>query len=314
MLSRTASHLFWMARYIERAENLTRLIHVTQTFALMPESKGGRIELASPLAITGLSNEFAAIYKNDLSFNNVCSFFACNPNNPASIANCITKARENAHAVRGTITPDIWEGLNETYINACSMIKEGLNEDNFETFFDKVVERYQNYYGAMLSTMQHSDAYMFAKAGHMIERADNTARAINVKYQTKNSKNVKNQDKAIEYHQLSSLLRAMSAYEAYHSAYGDSIVPEKVAEFLILSNCLPRSLYFCVHDLNRSLNSIEGTAGLEPKRLTAELEATLKYSTIDECMTSGLDNFINRFLTNINKIGTAISHSYLEAV
>lgn len=313
MLSRTASHLYWMARYIERAENMTRLLNVTQTFALMPESKGGKAELASPLAITGLTKEFTELYGNELSFNNIRHFFACDSKNLGSIVNCLVKARANAHAVHGTITSDIWECLNAAYFEVNEMIKKGLNEDNYETFFETIVERYQVYYGAMLSTMPHNDAYLFAKSGHMIERADNTARAINVKFQNR-GKSSKIQDKAIEYYQLSSLLKAMSAYEAYHFSYGDSIIPENVADFLILSKSQPRSLLYCVNDLHHSLNKIEGNSGLLAKRLTAELISKLRYTTIEECMVGGLDKFVDRFLTNISDIGTAISHSYLEAV
>ncbi|MEE1339505.1 MAG: alpha-E domain-containing protein [Succinivibrionaceae bacterium] len=315
MLSRTAAHLFWMARYIERAENLTRLMRVAQTFALMPVSKGGKIELSAPLAISGSAQKFKSIYGDDISLPNICKFFAYDEKNEGSIARCITNARENAHAVRGTITPDIWESLNETYILINSMINEGLDESDYETFFDKVLERYQMYYGAFSSTMQRNDSLNFTKLGHMIERADNIARAIQVKYQS-SSKTKGAQDNAIEYYQLTSLLRAMSAHEAYHSSYSNAIIPQKVAQLLILSEDLPRSLLFCVGEINDILNKIEGKAGVIAKRLTAELYATLKYSTIDQCMINGLglDEFLKRFLLRINSIGAAISYSYLEAV
>jgi uncharacterized alpha-E superfamily protein len=314
MLSRTASHLYWMARYIERAENLTRLMHVAQTFALMPASKGGHLELAAPLAITGSKELFQQSKNNSLNLDNIRHFFACGENNNCSISNCLTMARENAHAVRGTITSDIWECLNETYFDVNNMVKSGLTGDKYETFLDKILERYQVYFGAVMSTMQLNDAYNFIRTGHMIERADNTARAINVKFQNQIfNKNKKPQhDEAVEYHQLTSLLKAMSAYEAYHTTYGDTIVPEKVAEFLILSDTLPRSLSYCVMDLSSTLNSIEGDRGLVAKRLSAELKATLGYSSIEQCMIGGIDKFITNFLQRICCIGISISHSYLE--
>lgn len=310
MLSRTASHLFWMARYIERAENVTRIMNVARTFALMPESRGGTSELKSPLDITGLSDIYADIIGDEITYDNICKFFICSEGNPGSIARSLTLARENAHAVRGTITSDIWECLNEAYLSMNAFLKKGLTRDNSESFFDNILEHYQLYFGAMMSTMQRNDAYNFTMAGHMVERADNTARAMIVKFAPEKKKTI--QDNAIDYYQLTSLLRAMSANVAYHTSYGDAVIPENVAELLILSKSLPRSLVSCTKELNNCLTSIEGDLGLIPKRLTAELNASLSYSTIEQCMNNGLGQFLNRFLTRISHIGIAIHRAYLE--
>lgn len=310
MLSRTASHLYWMARYIERAENVTRIMNVARTFALMPESRGGNSELKAPLDITGLTDIYTDVHGEELSYDKISKFFICAEENPGSIARSLTLARENAHAVRGTITTDIWECLNEAYISMNAFLKKGINQDNCESFFDNILEHYQLYFGAMMSTMQRNDAYNFTMSGHMVERADNTARAMIVKFSSEKKKNV--QDHAIDYYQLTSLLKAMSANVAYHTTYGDAIIRENVAELLILSKSLPRSLVSCIRELNDCLTSIEGELGIVPKRLTAELNASLSYSTIEQCMNNGLGQFLDRFLNRISHIGIAINRSYLE--
>lgn len=311
MLSRTAAHLYWMARYMERAENLTRILKVTQTFSLMPSSRSGRHEIGAPLAITGSLEDFTSRY-GEPTMASVLRYFVTDDHNPGSIVNCIRAARENGHAVRGTITSEVWESLNATYLEMRDWLKKGVDESEIETFFDYIMERSQLFLGAVSSTVLRNDVHRFITVGTAIERADNTARMLDVKYQVMKAQR-KDSDRATDFYHWSALLRALSAFEAYHVVYGDQITAEQVAELLILRSDLPRSLRACVSLLAATLPLIEGEAGLEAKRLAAELHAQLRYGDIEYCFAKGLHDYLGEFLQRISGIAVAIHHAYLEA-
>jgi len=300
-----------MARYMERAENLTRMLKVTQTLSLMPSSRSGRHEITAPLVITGAMEDFTERY-GEPTMSTVLRYFVTDESHPGSIVSCIRSARENGHAVRGTVTSEVWESLNATYLEMRDWLKKGVDESEIETFFDYIMERSQLFLGAVSSTVLRNDVHRFITVGTAIERADNTARMLDVKYQVMKNQR-KDLDRATDFYHWGTLLRALSAFEAYQVVYGDQITANQVAELLILRSDLPRSLRACVSTLAATLPAIEGEAGLAAKRLTAELHAQLRYGDIEYCFANGLHEYLETFLEKVADIAIAIHHAYLEA-
>jgi uncharacterized alpha-E superfamily protein len=180
MLSRTAAQLFWMSRYLERAENLVRMLDVTHSLSLLPQSRGAMTEFAAPLAVTGTLDPYIA-QNRKLDGEALFHYMALDLDNPASVLSCLKLARENAHAVRGKITAEMWEAINASWLEAREMPRRGITD--VSGFFDWIKERSHLFRGATYGTLQRNDAYCFIRLGTFIERADNTARLLDVKSQ-----------------------------------------------------------------------------------------------------------------------------------
>lgn len=309
MLSRTAGCIYWMSRQMERAENIARMLDVSSQMALMP---GGlaREQLMAPLEITGMREAFAASGVNATS-DEIMLFLTLNPNNSSSIYSCLRQARENGHVVRGKITAEMWETLNATWLEVQGMSRDKLKRMGMSRFLDWVKERSHLFRGATFGTMQRNDAFHFARLGTFLERADNTARILLVKAPTFF---VAQEAGATDYYQWASLLRSLSAFEAYRDIYRDSIEPVKVAEMLLLRDDLPRSLHACFNEIMPTLDSIKGDSGKEAQRLAAELHARLRHARIEEVIEEGLQNWLQRFLADTYELGARIQRAYLEAV
>lgn len=309
MLSRTAGCIYWMSRQMERAENIARMLDVSSQMALMP---GGlaREQLMAPLEITGMREAFAASGVNATS-DEIMLFLTLNPNNSSSIYSCLRQARENGHVVRGKITAEMWETLNATWLEVQGMSRDKLKRMGLSRFLDWVKERSHLFRGATFGTMQRNDAFHFARLGTFLERADNTARILLVKAPTFF---VAQEAGATDYYQWASLLRSLSAFEAYRDIYRDSIEPVKVAEMLLLRDDLPRSLHACFNEIMPTLDSIKGDSGKEAQRLAAELHARLRHARIEEVIEEGLQNWLQRFLADTYELGARIQRAYLEAV
>jgi len=305
MLSRTASQLYWMSRYMERAENLARLLDVTHSLSLLPQSRGGS-DISAALATTGALEACRARHPQ-LAASDVLHFMTFDAANPASIVNCLKYARENAHAVRGKITGEMWESINATWLEARQM---GLEGRPLAGFFDWVKERSHLFRGTTYGTIQRNDAFSFIRLGTFMERADNTARLINVK-----SHLVGNaaEDSAADFYLWGALLRSLGAFEAYHELYRDTLSSRRVAELLILRPDVPRSLRACVEEIAELLPRIQGNTGHHAKRLAATLHAELSYNEIDTILASGLHTYLEQFLGKIYALGEAVHGAYLEA-
>ena len=304
MLSRTASQLYWMSRYMERAENLARLLDVTHSLSLLPQSRGGT-DLSAALATTDALEACRARYPN-LAPSEVMHFMTFDTANPASIVNCLKFARENAHAVRGKITGEMWVSINATWLEARQMAQEGRP---LAGFFDWVKERSHVFRGTTYGTIQRGDAFSFIRLGTFMERADNTARLINVK-----SHLVGNaaEDSAADFYLWGALLRSLGAFEAYHELYRDTLSARRVAELLILRPDVPRSLRACMEELNLMLAGLPGENGRPAQRLAAELDARLRYTSIDEVLDEGLHAWLTDFILLVRQLGNTIHTSYLE--
>lgn len=309
MLSRTAAELYWLSRYLERAENTARMLDVAWNMSLIPFSVTARDELSTPLEISGAKELYAERY-GTLQVHNVLHFFTFDQDNPGSIYNSLRVARENAHAVRGKITSEMWESINTTWIELQDMSSAGLLSIGVSTFFDWVKQRSHLFRGAAYGTIMRNDAFRFLRIGTFIERADNTARILGGREQV----DIAPGTTAVEFYRWNVLLRSVGAFEAYREIYSDSLQFDHIVELLILRAEVPRSLRSCVEMLCELLPTIEGNAGLNAKRQAAVLFARLQYGDIHHIMEVGVNEYLSDFLRRINELADTLRREYLEVV
>ncbi|HBN9709986.1 TPA: alpha-E domain-containing protein [Pseudomonas aeruginosa] len=316
MLSRTASDLYWMSRYLERAENLARMLDVSYSLSLLPQDRngGGLDELAMPLLITGTLDAYLERH-GELAAERLLSFFALDPDNPASIYSCLAAARASAHAVRGRITLDMWENINATWLEMRGIAAEGILRYGISRFCEWVKDRSHLFRGATFATSMRNDAFRFIRLGTFIERADNTLRLLDARYQTQGEAELAGADEgtARGYYQWSALLRALSAFEGYTELYRASPNARNIAELLLLREDVPRSLLSCIEELSEILSRLPGVNGRPAQRLAAELEARVRYTGIDEVLEQGLHTWITDYILLVRQLANAIHSSYLEA-
>ncbi len=312
MLSRVASHLYWMSRYLERAENMARILDVTQSLAMLDRSadSGGAM---TPIVITEAQAEFAAT-NLPATYENVVAFLAWDRQHPSSIRNCIESTRENARAVRGSITSEMWENINDTWI-AFQEKSRSINPlMTGNEFFEWVKERSHLFRGITFATARRDQPYHFVRLGTFIERADNTARILNVKYadEAPDSFEETEVDKETDYYRLSAVLRSVSALEAYRDTYRDVIDARRVAEIMIFDAKLPRSLRYCMDEATNVIDSLPVASSRIPRRIVAEINAKLRYGTIDEVLDYGLKRYLADFLLDMVKLGSSVNAAYME--
>lgn len=316
MLSRTASDLYWMSRYLERAENLARMLDVSYSLSLMPQDgRGdGLEELAMPLLITGALDDYLERH-GQLHAERMLHFFALDEDNPASIYCCLQGARTNAHAVRGRITADMWENINATWLEMRGIAAQGLGRYGISRFCEWVKERSHLFRGATFGTIMRGEAYRFIRLGTFIERADNTLRLLDARYEMLGEEAEAISDTSARgYYQWSALLRALSSFEAFTEIYRGSPRTHKIAELLLLRPEVPRSLRACLEELNLMLSGLPGENGRAAQRMAAELDARLRYTSIEEVLDEGLHVWLTDFILLVRQLGSSIHTSYLEVV
>jgi uncharacterized alpha-E superfamily protein len=311
MLSRVASHFYWMSRYLERAENMARILDVTQSLAMLdPHADSGGA--MTPIVITEAQKEFAATGL-PATYTNVVAFLAWDRVHPSSIRNCIEATRENARAVRGSLTSEMWENINDTWI---AFQEQSRNIDPMMTgneFFDWVKERSHLFRGVTFATARRDQPYHFTRLGTFIERADNTARILNVKYADESPDTFdEKEDQQSDYYRLSAVLRSVSALEAYRDTYRDSIDARRVAEIMIFDAKVPRSLRFCLDQATIVLDDLPKESSRVPRRVASELNARLRYGSIEEVLEYGLKRYIADFLKDMERFGNAVNTAYME--
>lgn len=314
MLSRNAADLYWMSRHLERAENLARMLDVSYSLSLMPHdgSGNGLDELALSLVITGTLNDYLERH-GSLHAERMLHFFALDAQNPASIYCCLGAARSNAHAVRGRITADMWENINATWLEVCKIARLGLGRYGISRFCEWVKERSHLFRGATFGTIMRGEPYRFIRLGTFIERADNTLRMLDARYEMLGEAVDDTDDQlARSYYQWSALLRALSSFEAFADLYRGSPGVYKVSELLLLRPEVPRSLRYCVDELHLMLTSLPGENGRPAQRLVAELEVRLRYTRISEVLEEGLHAWLTELILLVRQLGGEIQSAYLE--
>ena len=308
MLSRTADHLFWMSRYIERAESLARLLDVTWQMSLVPQSLAAANQNWNAIiALNSLEEKFADRY-SAVNAENVLRFMVSDTGNHASILSCLRLTRENAHAVRGTITSEMWETMNSTWLEAREKSFEQIANAGVGEFFDWVKMRSSLSRGTTLGTLLQDEAYHFIRLGTLLERADNTARILDVKYHVLRPYG---DEGATDFYQWGALLRSVSAFEVYRKAYRDVITPERVAELLILRSDMPRSLHFCLNGVVKNLELIANRHSGETQRQAGLLHAQLHYARIEDILEHGLHEYLTDFMDRIYMLGDGVSKNFL---
>lgn len=312
MLSSTADHLFWMARSIERAENTARMLDITYKMSLLKHSTlEPAQEWSAVLSISGLHFEFAERHR-DVNAANVIHFLALDESNPSSIYSSLKVARDNARAVRGSITSEMWETLNATWLEIRNISRKGIPSDGVSDFFEWVKDRSHLSRGITYGTMLRDEGFRFIRMGTFLERADNTMRILDVKYHVL-LPSLQDVGGAADYYQWSALLRSVSGFETYRKVYRDVITPRRVAELLILRADMPRSLHACVEEIDVQINALNGPRSEELLRLSGRLYSELKYGRIEEVMAEGLHEYLTRCLLRLRTLGECISTTYFWA-
>jgi uncharacterized alpha-E superfamily protein len=312
MLSRVADRIFWMSRHMERAENMARILGVTSNLVLFGAKDRQEQNLLAPLSITGTVEAFEERHQA-LTLEALISFLALDETNPSSIYSCVRDARENAHAVRWQITSEMWETLNATWLEVRSMRRERAVGSGATQFFDWVKERSHLFRGVTYGTIVRGEAFNFSRIGTFLERADNTARILDVKYHIL-LPTVQDVGGALDFYQWTALLRSVSAFETYRALYHDQIYPIRVAELLVLERRMPRSLAACFDQINHALERIEGQHDHAAKRLAVELLARLTHADMEEIFQGGLHEFLTSVLADIIELGSRIQRAYLGTV
>ena len=314
MLSRTADHLFWMSRYTERAENTARMLDVNYQTSLLPQSAA-----VAQLGWQGLLSisELVPAYRErhgEIEAARVMDFMVKDPNNPSSILSCLRAARENARAVRGSLTTEAWETQNHTWLDLNKMLASGEFERDPGQFFEWVKFRSHLSRGVTVGTMLMDEALYFMRLGTFLERADNTARLVDVKFHAVQSDffgTATEQDQEYDFYHWSAILRSVSAFEIYRKVYRDVIKPERVADLLILRPDMPRSLHASLNEVVSNLTLVANEQSAETQRRAGKLRAELQYGNIEEILATGLHAFLTQFLDRVNELGMRISRDFL---
>ena len=312
MLSRVADTIYWMNRYIERAENYARFMDVN--FNLSLEMPPDISEQWRPLIVTtGDWDLYESLYKK-VEKEKVIYFLGFDQNNPNSIYNCMVNARENARAIRPEITKEVWEQVNLLYY----LVREGLEKKLWKSkdprnFFSQVKTGIQLLYGIFDATISRTDGWHFGKIGQLIERADKTSRVLDVKYHILLS-STSEIGSPLDLIQWAALLKSVSAYDMYRKKYG-KLSSANIAEFLILDKVFPRSMLRCLIHAEQSLLTITGNVGghaNSAERQLGMLRAQLEYADIHEIFTNGLHEYLDNFQQNLNIVSTSVFETFFS--
>ena len=319
MLSRTADHLYWMARYTERAENTARMLDVNYQTSLLPQSAAvAQVGWEGLLTISELMPSYRSRYgQGEVKPRDVLDFMVRDEDNPSSIVSCLRAARENARAVRGALTTELWETQNQTWLELTRMLKGKEFERDPGQFFEWVKFRSHLSRGVAIGTMLQDEAFHFYRMGTFLERADNTARLLDVKFHAVQSDffgAASELDQEYDFYHWSAILRSVSAFEIYRKVYRDVIKPERVAELLILKPDMPRSLHASLNEVVGNLALVASNPDSETLRRAGKLRSELQYGRIDEILATGLHAYLTQFLDRVNDLGAHISREFLVPV
>jgi uncharacterized alpha-E superfamily protein len=300
-----------MSRYTERAENTARMLDVNYQMSLLPQSaEVSEQAWRALLEISELTEAFDASHVL-MSPRDVIQFMVSDMNNPSSIMRCLQAARENARAVRGSMTTELWETINTTWLEAQKKMRDGILETAPSEFFEWVKFRSHQTRGVQHGTMVRDEVYYFIRLGTFLERADNTARLLDVKSLTAENMRDHGSDSVDDFYYWAAILRSVSAFETYRKVYRDVITPERVAELLILRTDMPRSLVACVNEVVDLLGKVRNSHSSKTITQARNLLAELRDANIHEILEKGLHQFLTGFLGKVNLVGSGISHDFL---
>lgn len=309
MLGKTAGGLFWMFRHLERSENTSRLLDAGFRMALT-RSQSAEGEWKSVVTTAGMLATFEDKHEQ-YDAPTVIDFLLRDKHNPSSVINVIEGARNNARMVRTALTREVWEATNECWINLAELLSKPIPERELPNILATVRQQSALVRGAMQGTMVRNEIYDFARIGSLLERADNTARILNVKYYVL-LPSISHVGSSLDNVQWETILRSVSAQRAYRWLHGGKVNPKTIADILILDQRLPRSLAFCHSRICDTLTSLEKSHGhsRESKSLSQNILNELEGRTIEQIFESGLHEFIENFLGNNHRLGVQIEQDY----
>jgi uncharacterized alpha-E superfamily protein len=310
MLSRVASSIFWLNRYIERAENYARFIEVNLNLSL--DLPRGTTEQWEPLvATTGDHEAFLARY-GKATKETVIQFLATDAANPSSILSCLAAARENARSVREVISTDMWEQVNRFHLQVREAVSRGLSTQNLHAFLTDVKANSHLFLGITDATMSHGEGWHFARLGRLLERADKTSRILDVKYFML-LPTVAEVGTPFDIIQWSALLKSASALEMYYKRFG-RIAPDDVSTFLILDATFPRAIRYCLIKSEDSLHAISGSEHgsyrNQAEKQLGRLRAQLDFGDHEDYVADGLHEFLDSFQGKLNGVGEVIFETF----
>ncbi|WP_322031279.1 alpha-E domain-containing protein [Paraburkholderia sp. J76] len=312
MLSRTADHLFWMARYMERAENTARMLDINLKALLLPGSADAQARThRAMLRISELEPAFDARHEEATS-SNVLHFLVADPTNPSSIYSCLQATRENARAVRGTLTTEWWETINDTWLQFVELLRGSELEARPDALFEWVKFRSHLSRGVRLGTALQDDALFFTQLGTFLERADNTARILDVRFVDVANADSRSAARQLEdFYYWTSILSSVSALEIYRKVYRDVVTPARVVELLILNQQMPRSLLASLDGVCTNLAMLRTEGSREVERTAGKLRAELLYADLRQIFSMGVHTFLTQFLGRVYELGNQVARTYL---
>lgn len=312
MLSRTAESIYWMSRYVERAENVARFLSVTLNLSLDLPGQAG--EQWRPLIITtGDEQAFDERYP-DSNQQNVIDFLTFDRENPNSILSCLRSAREAARGVREIISGEMWQHLNKFYLMVRDVGRGGHMMDDPHEFLEQINFSGQQFLGVTDATMTHGEAWHFCRLARLMERADKTSRILDVKYFLLLPKA---SDVGSPYDDIQwlALLRSASGLEMYRQRHG-RVSPSGIVNFLILDNEFPRAVLFCLTRANESLHQISGSQvggfSNEPEQLLGQLHSELAFFSAEDVIVGGLHEYVDRLQRELNAVGNAVHDAFFS--
>jgi len=315
MLSRIAHSLFWLSRYLERADNTARLIEINLSYLLEAGEALSEVSQWRPLLmISGSEGAYGDLIGAEITGPRVLQFLTREGDNPNSIRSCLRMARENARVVRDQISKEMWESINELWLFADERLKESLTEETMAPFYGAVRREVARFHGTTASTMMRGEAYGFYLLGTHLERADMSARILDVKYHLL-LPNLSLVGSALDYYQWGALLKSLSGFEAYRRSFQTGLQPVDVAGFVILENNFPRSLAFCIDRMIQALRRI-GSKGPETQtyQVLSRLMEDLHESSPAQIFEQGLHEFLADFLERISLLSDAVSSDYFQVL
>ena len=311
MLGRTAQNLFWLSRYIERAENMARMFEVGYRMSLTSRREGGASEhLVSMLQAAEADEGFNKKHKQaDVA--SVAHYMLFDEENFSSVKSCLLSARTNARSVRTALTTEMWESINAAWLEFAEIRPRDISGAKLQELLGWIKQVSHRYRGALLSTFLRDAGYAFSQIGNFVERADNTARILDMKYYVLLPRaTLVGGD--VDIQQWTMILRAASAHRSYRHVYHDRYKAWIIADYLILRPEMPRSLIFCVQWINRTIDMLEEIYGARTAGhdAAAEVTALLESNSVDRIFDYGLHEFLTEFIARNNRMTEALSESY----
>ncbi len=307
MLRRSAESAFWLGRYVERAEATARMVDVHYRSRLETSLGDPRIGWDTILTISGLEDDFRERYTR-MDEDSILDFFAFDAKNPSSVLSCLKSARENARTIRGQISTEIWETANRLYLDLREWDLEELDRRSVYDFFRRVKDGSQLFHGVVARTMVMGEVRDFFTVGQFLERADQTARILDVQYE--------DLGKEGDPHAWIAVLKSVGAYQAYLRTYREGVNANQVAEYLVKNPAFPASILYSVSGIQISLRRISGNGGTIPanaaERAAGRLHSDLIYLTEDKIADQGLHDFLDDVQARCAEVGDAVWETYLS--